>query len=77
MAGSKGGQVQCTNVSITMDGLVEADESFTIHATVSPSSIQTHQQPTSVEVIIRDDDGKYISDIIRDNNIILFSDSFI
>ena len=59
--GSGVGHTQCGNVSISADGLIEADESFSIRATVnSPSSIRfagSYQQTATVDVIIRDDDG--------------------
>lgn len=59
--GSGVGHTQCGNVSISVDGLIEADESFSIQATVnSPSSIRfvgSYQQTAAVDVIIRDDDG--------------------
>ena len=50
--GSAVGNVECANTSISADGLVEADESFSITASVS--SLQPSE---TVEVIIRDDDG--------------------
>ena len=60
-AGSGVGHTQCGNVSISVDGLIEADESFSIRATVnSPSSVRfagSYQQTAVVDVIIRDDDG--------------------
>ena len=59
--GSGVGRTQCANISISIDGLVEADESFTIRATIdSPSSVRfvtNYQQLDTVDVIIRDDDG--------------------
>ena len=61
--GSGVGHTQCANISISSDGLVEADESFTVHATIdSPISIRfvtNLQQSDSVNVIIRDDDGEH------------------
>ena len=66
LAGSEVGQVQCANVSISVDGLIEADESFSVHATVSPSSVRfVSGQSATADVIIRDDDGKcWLSDVI-------------
>ena len=53
---------ECTNISILADGLVEADESFSVLATVnSPDSVQFVSEDrlsAIVDVIIRDDDGK-------------------
>ena len=53
--GSAVGSVECANTSISADGLVEADESFSI--TASLSSLDGYQPSETVEVIIRDDDG--------------------
>lgn len=61
-AGSEVGHVQCANISITADGLVEADESFSIRATISsPDTVRfvsEYHQSAIVNAIIRDDDGK-------------------
>ena len=56
--GSAIGTVECANISISADGLVEADESFSI--TASLSSLDGYQPSDTVEVIIRDDDGNDI-----------------
>lgn len=63
-AGSSVGHVECANISVSVDGLVEADESFCVLATNSATSLNPvqfvgDQSPISalVEVIIQDDDG--------------------
>lgn len=61
-AGSAVRHAKCANISITADGLVEADESFSIRASfASHNSVRfvgEYQPSAVVEVIIRDDDGK-------------------
>ena len=62
--GSAVGHTECANLSVTADGLVEADESFSVHASISSldsTRFVSELQPSAkVEVIIRDDDGKFI-----------------
>lgn len=59
--GSAVGRVECANISVTPDGLVEADESFSVLATNSTTSLNpvrfVSDQSSQVEVIIRDNDG--------------------
>lgn len=63
-AGSSVGDVECANISISTDGLVEADESFSVLASNSDTNLnpvqfvgdQSSVSPL-VEVIIQDDDG--------------------
>jgi hypothetical protein len=52
--GSAMGNGECANISISADGLVEADESFSITASIS--SLDGYQPSDTAEVIIRDDD---------------------
>lgn len=63
-AGSSMGDVKCANISISADGLVEADESFCVLASNSDTSLNPVQfvgdqssVSALVEVIIQDDDG--------------------
>ena len=57
--GSAMGNGECANISISADGLVEADESFSITASIS--SLDGYQPSDTAEVIIRDDDGNDVN----------------
>ena len=53
----------CVNVTVVADGLIEADESFNVHASILDQNAARFgngsQTFGNMEVIIRDDDGTY------------------
>lgn len=60
--GSGVGHRECANLSITIDGLIEPDESFRIRGSVDSQSLvrftSSFANNATVDVIIRDDDGR-------------------
>ena len=53
----------CVNITVVADGLIEADESFNVHASILDQNSARFgngsQTFGNMEVIIRDDDGTY------------------